>query len=260
MSIAERTGNFPKIFADTSLADEIKKLMELELIDGITTNPIIVAKQIGNEEPESYYKRLTETFPGMPLSIQLLDNRERNKRVDILVKEGLDFAKISPDIVIKVPMLGDGRGLAVLAHLSREGIKTNITALMKKEQLLLALLVGRKAGKEPAYVSLFFNRIRDRAIKPGEKPSFDAKIHGSGNPSIEIRKSRSLIDMLGVNSQIIVGSIRSGDDVFEAVIAGTHIVTIQPEIIEQMIRHNKSDEFSVDSTRDFEKATTPKNQ
>lgn len=262
MSFIERVATIeraviPKIFADTSLIAEIRELFDSGIpIDGATTNPMIVATQIGSQNPLEYYKNLLEAFPDLPISIQLLDNKNGNKSVEELVREARVYAGLSNNAIVKVPMLSDRRGLAVLATLSRDGISTNVTALMKKEQVLIALLVGIRAGKAPAFVSLFVNRLRDRATAPKEKPSFNPKIHGSGNPLEEIRKSRDLIDMLGVKTEIIGASIRSGHDVFEAMISGAHIVTIQPKILKEMVGHNKSDEFSVQSTRDFEKATS----
>lgn len=224
--------SLPRLFADTSSIPEIERLKELGLIHGITTNPILVAKESNTGNPFGHYEELAKSFPDMPISIQLLD-----EDVPTLIQRAKSFAAISPNIVVKVPMFGDGRGLSVLYQLTREGIKTNVTGLMKAEQLLLALLVGR--GQGPAYVSLFFNRIRD----------------GGGNPTEEITRSRHLIEAFNFNSEIITGSIRGQKDVYEATIAGTHIVTVTPSVIWEMIHHHKSVEFIEQSQRDWEKLT-----
>jgi len=210
----------PRLFADTSKISELEKLLELGIFSGITTNPIIVAKEAGNSEPRAYYEELANRFPGMPISIQLLD-----RDVPTLIQEARSLATISPEIVIKIPMFGDGRGLAVLSALMKDGVKTNVTALMKA-----ALIAANKNGG-PTYVSLFFNRIKD----------------GKGNAKLEIDKSRKFINKLGFRSKIITGSIRRGEDVYEAIAAGTHIVTVTPKVIWEMVKHQKSDEFVSES-------------
>ncbi len=209
----------PKIFADTSDITEIKKLSSLGIIYGITTNPLIVAKQAGLQSPNEYYHAIAREFPQYPVSIQLLD-----EDVPTLIQQGKDFAAIAPNVVIKVPMFGDGKGLSVISALTSEGIKVNVTALMNAEQALIAMTNN---GAEPTYLSLFFNRIRD----------------GNGDPIQEIRRTRELLTQMNSTSQIITGSIRKPADVFEAVVAGTHIVTVQPEVIWKMVQHDQSDKF-----------------
>lgn len=217
----DETGNYlPKIFADSSKISEIEQLIQLGIIHGITTNPLIVAKEAGNSEPINYYRKLVEEFPELPISIQLLDHD-----LETLLEEARSFASISPNIVIKVPMFSNGRGLALISQLSSEGIKTNVTGLMKAEQLFLSLLAGKSKG--PHYVSLFFNRIKD----------------GGGDPKFEIQRSRKLLDQLSHQAEIIVGSIRQGSDVFEAALAGGNIVTVTPKVIWEMVEHIKTTEF-----------------
>ena len=211
-------GLSPKLFVDTSKIEEIDALMKLNIFSGITTNPIIVASQAGNAEPVDYYKELANKYPNVPISIQLLDGDEYS-----LLAEAHKFATISPNIVIKVPMFGDGRGLTVSATLNKKGFRTNVTGMMNAEQLLLAVL----ADPAPTYVSLFFNRIKD----------------GGGIPTEEIARSRELIDRISSRSRIITGSIRKVEDVREAIMSGSHIVTIPPKIVWEMIRHPQSELF-----------------
>ena len=224
---------YPKFFADTSITSEIESMMALGIISGVTTNPLLVAKEAGNNEPASYYKKIVEKFPKLPISIQLLDKSEEE-----LLKNAREFASIGPNIVVKVPMFGDGRGLKILPKLIAEVINTNITGLMTAEQVLTILLAGQ--GKGPTYVSLFFNRIKD----------------GNGNPNIEINRTRTLIEQLDSNTEIITGSIRNPSDILDAVLAGTHIVTITPPIFETMIKHPKSDEFVNQSQKAWEELLT----
>ena len=210
----------PEFFADTSDVSEIEKLVKLNLISGITTNPVIVAKDSNGSDPYLGYKRLVARFPEYPVSIQLLD-----EPAEKLLEHAKEFSKISSNIVIKIPMFGDGRAVEILPALIRDGVNINVTGLMSTEQVLAILKAGN--GKGPVYVSLFFNRIRD----------------GGSNPIEEITKTRALINKFESRTRIITGSIRKPDDVFDAVIAGTHIVTITPLVFWAMINHPKSVEF-----------------
>lgn len=222
----------PKLFADTSKIAEIEKLLDLGIIHGITTNPVIVANEAGTVEPDEYYKELAKRFPNVPISIQLLDGD-----VPTLIQQAHRYSSFSANMVIKVPMFGDGRGLVVISRLVNDDIKVNVTALMNAEQLFLALLAGNSKG--PAYLSLFFNRIKD----------------GGGIPQQEIRKSRVLLEAVGSKSEILTGSIRHPSDVYEAVLAGTHIVTVTPKVLWQMVEHQQSVKFIQQSQESWNKLT-----
>lgn len=209
-----------KFFADTSDISEIERIYKLGIISGITTNPVIVAKEAKSTQPRDAYRKLAQRFPEFPISIQLLDEEE-----GALLEDARSFSAIAPNIVVKLPMFGDGRGLRILPILIEEGISINITGLMTAEQLLTVVKSGQ--GKGPTYASLFFNRIRD----------------GGGNPVKEISKARNLIDKFNLSTKIITGSIRKPEDVYESVMAGAHIVTITPPVFWAMINHPKSVEF-----------------
>lgn len=213
-------GEFPEFFADSSDISEIEKLVKLNLISGITTNPVIVAKDANGSDPINSYKRLALRFQEFPISIQLLDEPEEK-----LLQHAREFATIAPNIVVKIPMFGDGRGLKILPALLAEGMNVNVTGLMSAEQALTILKAGEEKG--PVYVSLFFNRIRD----------------GGADPVKEINKTRNLIETFNFPTKIITGSIRKPEDVYDAVLAGTHIVTIPPPVFWAMINHPKSVEF-----------------
>ncbi len=216
-------------FADTSRIDEIKKMLPLGIFTGITTNPGIVANDSPESDPIEGYKKMTAEFTGIPISIQLLD-----EPLNELIEQGRRFARISPDVVIKVPMFGDGRGLCAMATLIPEKIKINATALMSAEQATVALQFN------PHYVSLFFNRMKD---------------YGT-NPLQEISNTRELIERDGANSKIIVGSIRRPQDIREALTAGAHIVTITPKVFWSMVYHPKTEEFIQENQRSWESLVT----
>ena len=222
-----------KLFADTSKVSELKKLLELGIFQGVTTNPLIVASEAGDSDPKIYFEKLVKEFPDLPISIQLLD-----ESVETLLEQARMYASIASNVFIKVPMFSDGRGIRLLTILTGEGIKVNVTGMMTAEQILLTLM------SKPSYVSLFFNRIRD----------------GGGNPQKEIENARNLIEKLGSDAEIIVGSIRKPDDVREAMMAGGHIITVTPKVFWEMVAHPKSDEFIRQSQEAWENLlkATPK--
>lgn len=209
----------PKLFADTSSISDIAKLLRAGLVDGITTNPVIVAQNAGNEDPLKYYQKLLQEFPDKAVSIQLLDDN-----VDNMVEQGILFSELGPNVVVKVPFLPDLVALEVAKRLHEKKIKTNITALMKSDQAILSMKALSPIG--PAYVSLFFNRIRRR-----------------GDPLLEINKTREFIDKFSFQTEIISGSIHSGDDVYDAWFAGSHIVTATPKVIYSMEEDDRTIEF-----------------
>lgn len=216
----------PELFLDTAKIDDLTSLMQWGIFSGITTNPLIF-REVASTEPLTYYQKIANLFPNIPVSIQLLEGD-----VETLIKQGRAFAGLAPNVVIKVPMFGDGRGLTVLTALTREGIRVNVTGLMSAEQLLLALI----ASPPPSYVSLFFNRIKD----------------SGANPQKEITNARALIEKIGSGAKIIVGSIRKGDDVRESMAAGGHIVTVTPKVLATMVNHPKSVEFITQSQAAWE--------
>lgn len=213
----------PKLFADTSKIPEITRMVDTGTVYGVTTNPLIVTAEAKGESPDGYYQEVVRKFPQLPVSIQLLD-----ANTDTLLSQARNYAKLGSNVVVKVPMFPDERGLHLVNKLLAEGIKVNVTALMTTEQLALALISGRGSQmKGPNYLSLFFNRIRD----------------GGGSPTLEIERSRILLQRCGAGSEIIAGSIRSGQDVTDAFLAGAHIVTVTPKVFWSMVDHAKSREF-----------------
>lgn len=214
----------PKLFVDTSNIEDISKLLKAGLVDGITTNPVIVGQNAGSEEPVKYYQKLLQEFPDKAVSIQLLDDT-----VDNMVEQGIMFSELGSNVVVKVPFLPNLVALEVAKRLHERKIKTNITALMKYDQAVLSMKALAPNG--PNYVSLFFNRIRRK-----------------GDPLREINRTREFIDQFGYKTEIISGSIHSGDDIYDAWIAGSHIVTATPKIIYSMEEDDRTIEF-IDQSR-----------
>ena len=147
---------------------------------------------------------------------------------DELIETAKEYNTWGKNVIIKVPMLADGGGLKAVHVLENEGIKTNVTAMMSANQAFLAITAGA------SYASLFFNRIRD-----------------SGDDPIEvIKQSRAIIDEGGYKTKLIVGSIRSPNDVIEIASAKPHIITIPYKILDQMPYH----ETTVKTLQEFEQA------
>jgi len=205
-----------EIFLDSASVNEIKEALKLGVISGVTTNQKIFLAEKGC----NFRKRVQEitSLVNGPVSIELTKTDGTDED---MINEAVEYSKWNPrNIVIKVPMFGDGRGLRIVTQLRKLNVKTNMTALMSINQVLLAA----KAGA--TYVSIFFNRVKDA----GE------------DPERVVRDSRALLDKMDTPSRIIVGSIRKPEDVTQAAIAGAHIITIPYKILIQMPFHKKTEE------------------
>ena len=192
-----------KIFVDTSKVEEIKEFISWGIVDGVTTNPKIIASE-GNEL-EPTIKEICKMQPG-PVSVEVTTNDYKG-----MMDEAATYAAWAKNIVIKVPIIPNG--LRALKSLSAKGIKTNATCSMSYNQSILAA----KAGA--TYVSLFYGRIGDLGF----------------DPYIVIKDTADTFRLWGAKSEIISGSMRSLLDVNRSVQAGAHIVTVPPKFLRQMI-------------------------
>jgi len=204
------------IFLDTASVSEIKEILPWGLISGVTTNQKIFLAEKGC----NFRERVSEILSLVkgPLSVELTKTDGTDEE---MIKEALEYSRWNlKNMVIKVPMFGDGRGLRIISQLHRRRVKTNATALISVNQVMLAA----KAGA--TYASIFFNRAKDA----GE----DAEL--------VVRQSRALLDRMHTPTKIIVGSIRRPEDVAQAAIAGTHVITVPYKILVQMPYHRKTEE------------------
>lgn len=205
-----------EIFLDTASIREIKEILPWGLISGVTTNQKIFLAEKGCNFKDRVQEILS--LVNGPLSVELT---RTNGTDEELIKEALEYSRWSPkNIAIKVPMFGDGRGLKIISQLRKRRVKTNATALISVNQVMLAA----KAGA--TYASIFFNRVKD-AGEDAERA---------------VRESRALLDRMGSPTKIIVGSIRRPEDVAQAAVAGTHVITIPYKILTQMPYHKKTEE------------------
>jgi transaldolase len=205
-----------EIFLDTASIKEIKEILPWGLISGITTNQKIFLAEKGCNFKDRVQEILS--LVNGPLSVELTRTDGTDEE---MIKEALEYSRWSPkNIAIKVPMFGDGRGLKIISQLRRRRVKTNATALISVNQVMLAA----KAGA--TYASIFFNRVKD-AGEDAERA---------------VRESRALLDRMSSPTMIIVGSIRRPEDVAQAAVAGTHVITIPYKILTQMPYHKKTEE------------------
>jgi transaldolase len=213
-----------EIFLDTASVKEIKDILPWGIISGVTTNQKIFLAEKGVNFKDRIHEIMS--LIDEPISVELTKTRESD---DELVQEAKEYSSWNPkNIIIKVPMFGDGRGLRVVCKLKKERIRTNMTCLITTNQVILAAKVGA------TYASLFFNRIRDSGLDP-------IKI---------IQESKHIIEEEHLPTRIIVGSIRKLEDINEAAAAGAHVITIPYKILVQMAFHQKTE----DTIKEFDEA------
>ena len=198
-----------KFFIDTANLDEIKKANDLGILDGVTTNPSLVAKE--SKPFETILKEICKEVDG-PVSAEVVSLDAAG-----MVKEGKKLAKIADNIVIKVPIIEEG--LKAVKKFTAEGIKTNVTLMFSTLQALMAA----KAGA--TYVSPFVGRLDD--------------ISHSGMDLIS--DIVTIFDNYGYQTEIIVASVRSPMHVVDAALAGADIATIPFKVIGQLIKHPLTD-------------------
>jgi transaldolase len=194
------------LFIDSSEPKEIKELFGWGVLSGVTTNPLIIAKEAPDADLGERIREILGVSWG-DVSVELTTESEKEMLAEAAVYHAWDPQRIT----IKVPM--SEHGLRVLHQLSKKGVKTNVTCLMSMNQAYLAALAGA------TYVSIFSGRVRDMGydVKP------------------VIAATRNVLDREGLPSKIIVGSMRHMMDVNEALEAGAHVPTITPPILRKMV-------------------------
>lgn len=215
-----------QFFLDTASLKEIEEFVQWGIADGVTTNQKIFLSE-GGVDFKRHIMKICALVDG-PISV------ETTKRsVPDLLVEAREYTSWHRNIVVKVAMYGDGRGLQVVRQLTKERIKTNMTVMMTFNQLILAA----KAGA--TYVSLFYNRSKEA----GE------------NPLQIIRDYVAIAKEDGLKARLIVGSIRTPDDVAQAIAAGAHIMTVPGKILRQMPFNNRTEETIVEFDKAWEDFT-----
>lgn len=198
-----------KFFIDTANIGEIQEAARMGVLDGVTTNPSLVAK-----EGKDFRKLLEEicAIVDGPISAEVVSTD-----FDGIMKEGRDLAKIHKNIVVKVPLIKEG--LKAVKALKGEGIRTNVTLCFSPNQALLAA----KAGA--AFISPFIGRLDDI----------------SHNGMDLIRQIVTIYRNYAFETEVLVASVRHPLHVVEAAMIGAHICTMPFKVIDQLIKHPLTD-------------------
>jgi transaldolase len=200
-----------KIFLDTADLAEIRRAADANLIDGITTNPSLIAQVAGDTDPKEIYREICETVDG-PVSAEVVA-----KDRDTMLSEGKKLAAIHDNIVVKVPLTEDG--LKACRALGGEGVRTNVTLCFSVSQALLAA----KAGA--TFVSPFVGRIDD--------------VSGEGMQLIH--QIRQVYDNYGYDTEILAASLRHPMHVVESMLIGADCATMPPKVLWQLAKHPLTD-------------------
>jgi len=210
-----------KLFIDTANIDEIKEATKLGLIDGITTNPTLIARE--GKEFMQIVKEICEIVDG-PISLEAVSTKSKD-----MVKEAQGLAKIHSNVVVKIPMTREG--LIATRQLAMEGIHVNMTLVFSPTQALLAAKTGA------AYVSPFIGRLDD--------------ISHYGMDLVE--QILTIYENYDFGTEIIVASVRNPLHVLEAALIGADIATVPFKVIEQLIKHPLTDIGVERFLKDWEK-------
>jgi transaldolase len=211
-----------KIFLDTADIDEIRTAAKWGILDGVTTNPTLYAKVGGSYD--DILKDICSITSG-PVSAEVIA-----EDVEGMLTEGRHFAKIAPNIVVKVPM--SETGLEAISRFAEEGIKTNCTLVFSTNQGLLAA----KAGA--SLISPFVGRLDD--------------INQDG--MTVIRELAEIFSIYDIDSEILAASIRNPLHVTQAALAGSHVATVPFKVLQQMVHHPLTDKGIVQFRKDWDSA------
>ncbi len=198
-----------KLYLDTANIEEIREAVRWGVIDGVTTNPSLAAKE--SESFNEILPAICDLVDG-PVSAEVIamDYEE-------ILKEARILAKVHDNVVVKIPVMPEG--LRAVKTLAGEGIKVNVTLIFSANQALLAM----KAGA--AYVSPFIGRLDD-----------------IGHRGVElVRDIVNLIEWHSLKSEVIAASIRHPEHVPAVALAGSHIATLPFKVLKQMFRHPLTD-------------------
>jgi transaldolase len=198
-----------KFFIDTANVKEIREAARLGVLDGVTTNPSLVAKE--GKDFHDVLREIVSIVNG-PISAEVTSTNTEE-----MMGQGRELARIHPNIVVKVPLTLTG--LQACKALRAEGIKTNVTLCFSPSQALLAA----KAGA--TYVSPFVGRLDDISHDGMEL----------------IGQIRTIYDNYGFETEILVASIRHPRHVVEAALAGADVATIPFDVVMRLIRHPLTD-------------------
>ena len=198
-----------KFFIDTANVKEIREAASLGIVDGVTTNPSLIAKE--GRDFRQVIAEICSIVDG-PISAEAV-----SLEADKMVAEGMELAKIHKNVVVKLPMTRDG--LKATKVLAGQGIPVNVTLIFSPSQALLAAKVGA------AYVSPFVGRLDDIS-------SYGMDL---------VTQVMTIFGNYGYGTEVIVASVRNPLHVVDAALAGAHIATIPFSVIDQLFKHPLTD-------------------
>ena len=213
-----------KFFLDTGIVDEIKEAREWGVIDGVTTNPSLIAKS--GRKQEDVIKEISDLIDG-PISAEVISTDK-----DGMIKEGHELAKIHDNVVIKLPLTE--AGISACKWFSNEGIKTNVTLCFSPLQALLAAKNGA------TYISPFIGRLDD--------------IGHDGMALIE--EIKVIYDNYGFPTEILAASVRHNTHVRDAAFAGADVATMPLKVVKSLFKHPLTDSGLETFLNDYKKANS----
>ncbi len=199
-----------KLFIDTANVEHIREIASYGIICGVTTNPTLIAKE--GRDFKEVIKEITQLVDG-PISGEVI-----GLTADAMIEEGREIAKIHPNMVVKIPMTGEG--LKAVKTLSSENIKTNVTLVFSINQALFAARAGA------TYVSPFVGRLEDTLHEGTEV----------------VAGIRNMFDFYNLETEIISASIRSPKQLADSAHAGAHIATVPYAVIKKALIHPLTDQ------------------
>ncbi|HZH99382.1 MAG TPA: fructose-6-phosphate aldolase [Fimbriimonadaceae bacterium] len=195
-----------KLFVDTGDVEEVRKAAEWGILDGVTTNPTLIAKS-GKGFRETVLK-ICELVPGGAISAEVVATD-----YDEMLREALEIASWHPQIVVKVPLIEPG--IRLVNTLSERGIRTNVTLVFSVSQALMAA----KAGA--TYISNFVGRVDDMS-----DDGMDA-----------VADTVAMVSNYGFDSEVLVASVRHPLHVVQSINAGAHVATMPFKIMQMLFKH-----------------------
>lgn len=199
-----------KLFLDTGDVSEVKKAAQWGVLDGVTTNPTLIAKT-GRKFRDTVLE-ICDLVPGGAISAEVVATD-----YDQMLREAEYIHSWHPQIVVKVPLIKDG--VRLVATLAERGIRTNVTLVFSVSQALLAA----KAGA--TYISNFVGRVDDI----------------SGDGMAAVAETVDMVEKYGFDSEVLVASIRHPQHVVDSVRCGAHVATMPLKVMEQLFNHPLTD-------------------
>ncbi|MCE2767800.1 MAG: fructose-6-phosphate aldolase [Fimbriimonadaceae bacterium] len=212
-----------KLFVDTGDVEEVRLAAEWGIIDGVTTNPTLIAKS-GKGFKETVLK-ICELVPGGAISAEVVATD-----YDTMLKEALEISSWHEQIVVKVPLIESG--VRLVSTLSDKGIRTNVTLVFSVGQALMAA----KAGA--TYISNFVGRVDDLGADGMEA----------------VRDTVDMINTYGFESEVLVASVRHPMHVLESIRAGAHVATMPFSTMKMLFKHPMTDSGLARFLDDWNKA------